>query len=281
MEKSAVKPEIFRYLDYREYLKDTLRFLAETDRKYSQRWLAQKAGWKSPQLFSMILKGQRKLSIEHAQLLSFGLKLTPKEEEYLLILVELETAAQSEKQLEILDRIRFQFQNGFFKELPAGGMDYLKKWIYPATREFCSLKNFDFTPAHIAKALDVSEDEAADAMQTLTTLKLIRNEKNRYVQSEPSLRATDYISPLVMAQYHMQILEKAFQAIRLKRDFRHFESLVIAISMKDMETFRDKIKQFIREMDMIAESSTKRDDVFQLSLQFFSITSGRIKQVTT
>ncbi len=82
-----------------------------------------------------------------------------------------------------------------------------------------------------------------------------------------------------MLQYHLQILERAFQAVQLRREFRPFDNLVVALPHKDVETVRDKIRQFVRELDMLGEGAGRRDDVFQLNIQFFSLTGGRAREV--
>ncbi len=272
------RPNIFKFLDYRKYLSEYLLYLTSKNIKYSQRWLALKAGWKSPQLLTMILKGQRKLSSDHAQLLSMAIHLSEKEEEYLLVLVELENADNQDRQFEILDRIRFQFQNGLFKDLPSGGLDYLKQWYYSAIRELCVLKNFSVTPDHISQVLGISLPEAEHALNFLVENEYLTQNGTAYLRNEPSVKAEDYMSPLIMLQYHMQILQRAFQATQLSRDLRHFESLVVALPSQQMDLIREKIRQFIREVDMIGENSKRQDDVFQLSIQFFSLTAGKTRK---
>jgi len=271
------RPEIFRYFDYRLFLKDYFEFLSKKDRKYSMRWIAQKAGLKSPQLLTMILKNERKLSTENAQLIAHALGFSEKEEEYLLILLELESASHKEKQLEILDRIRFQFQNGLFKDLTDTGFEYIRKWFYPAIREMCAIKDLNMNANIIAEAFAISGEEAQEALDLLVDRGFLSLEKDQYRRAESSIKAADYVSPLIMAQYHLQMLEQSFKAMQLKRDIRHFDCLTVALSSKDIEIVRDKIRQFIREIDMIGEQAGKRDDVFQMNIQFFSMTGGRLQ----
>ena len=59
MTDAAVLPNIFDYMDYRLFLKDQLEYLQSRDRKFSQRWVAKRAGFKAPQLLSMIVQGHR------------------------------------------------------------------------------------------------------------------------------------------------------------------------------------------------------------------------------
>ena len=277
-EETFRKPTIFKYLDYRQYLSDVMDHLGQVDPKYSQRWFTNKAGWKSPQLLTMILKGQRKLSRDLAESLALALKLDEKESEYLFILLDLESAQNKEAQLEILDRIQFQFHNGLFKDLPANGFDYLKKWYYSATRELANISQFEVTPQNIAMALDLSVTEAEEALQFLEQNGYLIKNQNHYVRNEVSLKAADYMSPLIMLQYHLQILDRAFLATKLSREIRHFESLMISMPSKHFELIREKIKQLIREIDMLCENSKRHDDVFQLSIQFYSITGGRLRK---
>lgn len=271
-------PEIFRYLDYRQYLNDVVDHLQQIDPKYSQRWLTNKAGWKSPQLLTMILKGQRKLSHDLAEQMAMALKLNEKEIEYLFILLDLESAQNKEAQFEILDRIQFQFRNGLFKDLPASGFEYLKKWYYSAIRELANLNQFVVTSKNIANALELTESEANEALQFLEQYGYLIKEGTQYVRREASIKAADYMSPLIMLQYHLQILDRAFHATKLSREIRHFESLMISMPSKHFELIREKIRQLIREIDMICENSTRHDDVFQLSIQFYSVTGGRLRK---
>lgn len=280
-EPERPRPEIFRFLDYRDYLRELLAHLAEKNRKYSHRWIAAKAGLKSPQLISMILKGDRKLSAENAQLLAMALGLSDKEEEYLLILVELESASHQAKQLELLDRIRCQFQNGLFKDLSGKSLEYISKAYLPVIRELCALKHFTMSASEVSRVLEISEAEAEEGLETLVDLGMLRRTgPSAYERTEPSLSAPDFVSPMLMLQYNLQTIERAFKATQLKRDLRYFNSLVVSLSSKDFAAVVDKIKLLTREVDMMGEGSPRRDDVFQLSIQFFSLTGGRAREVT-
>ncbi|MCX6109805.1 MAG: hypothetical protein NTZ90_09425 [Proteobacteria bacterium] len=48
MTDAAVLPNIFDYMDYRLFLKDQPEYLQSRDRKFSQRWVAKRAGFKAP-----------------------------------------------------------------------------------------------------------------------------------------------------------------------------------------------------------------------------------------
>lgn len=270
-------PIILNYLDYRVYIRDKISFLQSQNKKYSQRWIAQKAGFKSPQLISMILSGQRSLSENNAQLLAYALGLTAEEEEYFLLIVSMAHADNSEKQEDLVNKIKIHFKNGIFKDIPMQSFEYLKNWFFPAIRELLALKKFSRQPEWIANTLGISEEEAAEAIHVLLKLDLIQEHGEDLVRSEPSMKAQDFTNPIIMAQYHLQIIQKAFNAMTLPREMRHFDSLTFAVPGPLIPDIKKAVQRFIREIDILAESYPNKDDVWQMNIQLFSLTQGRNK----
>lgn len=271
-------PDIFNYLDYRSFLKDRISYLQNKNKKYSQRWIAQKAGLKSPQLISMILSGQRSLSATNAQLLSVALDLSEREEEYFLLIVDLAHLENSEKQMELVSKIKTHFKNGLFKEIPDEGLEYIRKWYYPAYRELVALKTFRDDPEKVAPSLGISADQVIEARDLLLQLGFLEFKDGKLQRTQPSLHAPDYVSPVVMAHYHLQMLEKSFNALSLPREHRYFDNLTIALPKKLLPEMQEMIRRWIRELDLLAESYPQKDEVYQLNLQFFSLTQGRLNE---
>lgn len=274
--KSEIKnPIILDYLDYRAYLKDKIAYLQSQNKKYSQRWIAQKAGLKSPQLISMILSGQRSLSDNNAQLLSFALQLTTEEEEYFLMIVNLAHADNFEKQEDLVNKIKVHFKNGIFQQIPMNSYEYLKHWFYPAVRELVAVKKAKADPVYLAEALGIETSEAKEALEVLYRLNLLAVQDGQTVRSEPSIKAVDYTDPIVMAQYHLQVIQKSFNAMSLQREHRHFDTLTFAVPSALIPEIRKSVQRFIREVDLLVESYPVKDDVWQLNMQLFSLTQGR------
>ncbi|MDB5104467.1 MAG: hypothetical protein JWP91_2156 [Fibrobacteres bacterium] len=81
-------PDVFRYEDYRAYLRDRFLELQSLDPAFSQRGLARKAGIANPGFFNEVIKGRRRLSPAAAVKMAFGLDLGQDESEYFSTLVE-------------------------------------------------------------------------------------------------------------------------------------------------------------------------------------------------
>ena len=89
----------------------------------------------------MILKGTRNLTKEIAASLAYALELSDEEEDYLLLLIDLQDSKMSDRREDILQQIRSQFQGGLFTNLQRDDIEYLSKWYYQVVREATGLKN--------------------------------------------------------------------------------------------------------------------------------------------
>jgi uncharacterized protein (TIGR02147 family) len=81
-------PGIFRYEEYRGFLRDRFAELQARNPSFSQRGLARKAGIANPGFFNEVIKGRRRLSPAAALKMAAGLDLSPEETDYFSALVE-------------------------------------------------------------------------------------------------------------------------------------------------------------------------------------------------
>ena len=167
--------DIYQYLEYRSFLRDRILELQKKNKKYSQRWLAKKAGLKSPQLISMIVNGHRSLTENMAHMISYALDLTEKQEDYFLLLVDLAHTENKDSQLAILDRINAHFKNGLFQNLSFERLELLRSWYNLALRELVAVQKFKPSPSWIAGALGIEEAQASEALALLIEKGFVKN----------------------------------------------------------------------------------------------------------
>jgi uncharacterized protein (TIGR02147 family) len=270
------------YLDYRQFLRDRLEHLAARDRKFSQRWVAKRAGFKAPQLLSMILQGQRNLTRDKAHDLATVLKLTVPEREYFLLIVEMAECSTHEQQKLLLDKIRILFKDGPFVPLDDDQAILFKEWYYPAIREIVTLRDAPKGeaeyPAWIAERLGISLEQAEEGLEILLAKRLLKVEDGLLVRSEPIVRtARNKVYPMYLRGYHMQVLERAFTALRFERDRRHFEGLTFAMPREAMPELKEMIQRFFREVATRIGASTDREEVCQLHVTMFPLSQWRDK----
>ena len=91
-------PDIFAYLDYRQFIKDFAEERKRVNPHFSYRYISQKAGIKSMGFLSMVIKGQRNISEKLIIELAHIFKLNKKDRHYFRSLVYFNQAnSHSEK----------------------------------------------------------------------------------------------------------------------------------------------------------------------------------------
>jgi uncharacterized protein (TIGR02147 family) len=272
---SVTPPEILGYLDYRVWLRDHLEYLTQVDRKYSQRWVARRAGFKSPQLLSMIVTGQRNLTREKAIALARALKLSERESEYLGLIVDLAECAGEEARATLLARLKASFRDGAFAAISDEGIEIARDWYYPAIREAVTLAGAEADPCWVAGRLGIDPADAARALEVLERRGFLgRDARGRFCRTDPSVRTARHkVYPTLLGLYHLKVLERAFPAVRLPRDRRHFEALTVAVPRQLVPELKERIMRFFREIDALVEAETApREEVMQLHLGMFPLT---------
>lgn len=259
-------PNIIDYLDYRDFLKAKLHFIQSEDKKKSMRWMAKKAGIQSPQLISMVLSGKRNLSKEVASALSFAMDLTDDEEEYLFLLIDLQDSKIADQREDILQRIRTQFKGGLFNDLDRDDIEYLSQWYYPVLREAVGI----YSPKEISDLLGISSDEVDRAYEFLIKLGLVKWEDGKLVKHDGSLWIQDNLSPMVMMKFHYEMLNKAIDELKVKKEQQHFQTLTVSMPSNKIPELKKKMHQFICEIDTWLEELPAHDQVIQLNVNFFS-----------
>jgi uncharacterized protein (TIGR02147 family) len=268
------RPEILDYMDYRLFLRDHLDWLQGRDRKYSQRWVARRAGFKAPQLLSMILKGDRNLAKDKVPELAAALKLAPQETEYLQFIVELAQCTSHQEQRALIDRIQTIFRNGLFAPLEGESVEVFRDWYYPAIREIVTIEGLDASAAAIGARLGITAEEAEAAIALLVARGLLRRtEGGRLERADPSIRTVnEKVYRVMFNAWHLKMLEMSFTAMHLDRDVRHFEGLTFAVPRRLMPQLRQAIERFFRELDFFVEAQTGRDEVMHVHLALFPLT---------
>lgn len=272
--RSDKRPDILAYMDYRAFLRDQLEYLQTTNQKFSQRWVAKRAGFKAPQLLSMIVRGHRNLTKEKVPDLAAALKLDAREIEYLHIIVELSQCLGHQEQKALLEKIQTVFRGGLFAPIDDAGVEIFRDWYYPAIREIVTLKGAEHTPEWVAARLGITTGEAADAIGTLVNLGFLRRLPDGILErSEPSVGTTSGKAyPMLFNSWHLKMVERAFSAMSVPHDRRHFEGLTVAIPKKLMPQLSQMIERFFREVDVFVESQPEREEVMHLHLALYPLT---------
>ncbi len=210
------KPDVFSFLNYREYLNTIYLYLKSTDKKYSYRYVSMKVGSSSPSWLSDIIKGRINLTEVYREKLSSLLKLSVKECDYFNLLVNFDQAGSHNLKKKYLDLI-FSSRDLKINTVQKNQFDYFRKWYIPVIREYLFLITFkegDYKTLSKALLPGITPKEAKEAINTLRQLQLItENSKGEFKPTERTLTKDSSTASVYITNYHLENIHLAGDSI--------------------------------------------------------------------
>jgi uncharacterized protein (TIGR02147 family) len=266
---------VYDYLEYRVFLKDYYAYLKSIDKKYSQRYFAQKLGVKSTGFFAEVLNGKRNLSDQNILRLIKVLKFDRDESDYFENLVQFNQAQSiQEKDHWLLKMMECSKVNS--KILNRDVYEYFSKWYYTAIRELLFFYRNAVKPGEIANMLQpsISRDEAEKALTLLERLELIEKlPDGSYKQKDTVVSTGNLIHSVEIANYQMQTIELARQALdTVSVAQRDISTLTMSISADAYEKIVTILKKAKQDIIKVTQRDCDEDRVYQMNMQFFPLT---------
>ena len=283
---SRVDVDVFRYRDYRQYLRDVYAARKGSEYGFSYRAFARKAGLGAPNYLKLVADGERNLTPEMASRFAQALGMRGEAADYFCDLVSFNQATTTEERERCYQRLRRyrRYKQAF--RLDAAHAAYHSEWYIPAVRELIGCDGFKEDPRWIAQALSpsISLQKAEHALRVLEELSLVeRDAEGRLVQKEPVV-ATGDDRPLGhhVLTFHRAMLERAADALdRVPREEREVGALTLSLSAAQHEAFKQRLYEMRQEL---LEASLERDGgpvdrVVQVNFQLFPL--ARVDEGTT
>lgn len=275
---SAGAVHIAEYLDYRQFLRDFYAFQKAESASFSHRVFSRRAGLRSSNYLSLVMKGERDLSSEMAPRFARACGLAKSELELFCELVtygQAKTTEEKQRSLSRLARFRkFRAAHRLLDEQTA----YYQHWYMPAVRELVSLSGFREEPAWIASRLEpaISERQAAEALQTLQRLGLlVRDAQGRLRQAQPLLTTGQGPLGHQIFAYHHAMIDLAKRALdQLPRDERDITSLTLSVGVDTLALLKQRLFELRQELLQLSELERAPARVVQINLQLFPLSRG-------
>lgn len=272
---SARPVHVFDYVDYRLFLREHYLAQKAHSRAFSHRAFSRRAGLRSSNYLSLVMKGARDLSSEMAPRFARACGLTKGEADFFCELVAYGQAKSTEEKQRAQERLarfrQFRAAHRLLDEQTA----YHANWYMPAIRELVSLPSFREEPKWIASHLEptIGERQAQEALETLQRLGLlVRDARGRLRQAQALL--TTGSGPLghQIFVYHQAMIDLAKRALdELPREDRDISSLTLALSADALPLLKRRLAELRQELLQLAELERAPERVVQLNLQLFPL----------
>jgi uncharacterized protein (TIGR02147 family) len=268
-------PDIFRFYDYRAYLKALFEYNKVQSRRFSHRYIVTRAGFKSPNVLKNVIDGKRNLTFAAAESFAKAFKLDTLSKRYFLSLVQYnqaDTPTEKEKLFQELVDLRERVNPARLDERQ---YDVLSRWWHLAIREIVSLPDFQFSPDWVAETLtpSITSAEAADSLSLLKTLGLIAQQKDRsWTQVEKTMATDARVKSVMVAQFHREMIRLGGESLsRFPGKDREISGTTLRVSESDLEKIKTWLREFRMKLLGLAAQSAGADQVYQLNFQFFPL----------
>jgi transcriptional regulator with XRE-family HTH domain len=248
-----------QWSDFRLYLQDEFLRRIKTNPQYSLRAYAHFFDMNSGSL-SQILKGQRKLSVNSITKMAQKLNLSP----------------------DMVESFKDTGKNGStqptqVEQLTMDSFNVISDWYHFAMLELSKTQGFKSEPQWISNKLGVNVNEVNAAIERLRRVDMLRiNERNEWeIKSENLSTLNNDFSTVALRKLQTQILEQAMNALEnTPIEERSQTALTVSINKDDLETVKNMIHRFRRELNAFVESNSVKDEVYNISFSLYPVSKN-------
>lgn len=275
--KPAV-PDIYRYTDYRAYLKDLFNYTKSVKPFFSYQYLAQKAGFKAKSFIYKVIIGERSLSQNSVFRVAQALNLNRKEIGFFESLVHFnESKTASEREYYFL-RLQQAGPKNEGAVLQKNQFAYFSNWYNAVIREIISVMPFNDDYKMIARMVKppITPAQAKESVRLLLKLGMVRkNEKSRlYEQTDAYITTRDAVLPVAVHKFQHETLKIALSALESDdTKTQDFSTLTVGISDKGYEKIRRELKDFRAHIGQLVSEDNPVDRVYHINFQIFPVSS--------
>jgi uncharacterized protein (TIGR02147 family) len=271
--------ELFKYLDYREYLRDHYDYNKSCHRFFSFRYVSGKTGLDAS-FYVKVLNKQKHIANNAIPILAAFLKLSKRETSYFSTLVHFNKAKSA-------DQETFYLQRLLLLRTPAATVidndicEYLASWWNVVIREQLSILDFKGDCEEMALRLNptVAPAQIQRSIRLLQKLGLIAPDE------EGTLRPThDFVSNSGVDQvkavrsYQKSALKLAAMALEiLPKEHLDSSTLTVSASRASFDTICERIASLRQEIMEMVRKDANPEEVYQVNFQIFPLTRNRSK----
>jgi uncharacterized protein (TIGR02147 family) len=269
-------PSVYNYHDPQDFLRDMHDYKRNTNPHFSVRSWAKQMGLKGHTSLVFFLKGERQIRAQHCEFLFRGIKLDDNQKDYLSSLVHLKNASSDMETNYYESKLKVLHPAKNFSYIDLDKFRVIADWSFMAILEMTGLKDFNPNPIWIAARLNnlVSPEKVTNVLNRLLGMGLLKIENGIYIKTNERLTTPKDRPSESIREHHKQVLSNAIAAIDVQDvSERSYDSCTMTIDKSRINEAKELIQKFRSEMAKLMEKD-KGDETYQLSVQFFKLTSN-------
>jgi uncharacterized protein (TIGR02147 family) len=268
---------IFSYTDFRSFLRDAIAEAKKRNPHFSYRYIARHLELRSSAYFNLVLHGKRKLSEELAHKTANLLKLSNKEREYFLYLVQYADAKSKEERQFCFERMS-SLRSRHVKKVAPGQYAVYAKWFYSVIRELVPLCPSLRDVKRIGKLLrpSIHSREVREAIAVLKKAGMVsETESGDLVQREALITTGDEWDSSIIHNYQCSLIEMGRNAMdTIPKEERDISSLMLPLSSRTFKLLCEELRKVRQKFLALSEEDREADKVYACALQLFPVTGA-------
>jgi len=252
------------------WLKFEFDRLKEKNPKYSLRAFAKALDIPSGRL-SEYLSNKRQITVAVGQQIASKLKFDGEMTAVFLKCV----SAQIESQKGLKRELSQIEKAAKFDFIPTDSQDRFRvvaDWHHFAILSVMELNDFQSSANWIARKLGLPQTLIAESLDRLERLKIIDRSKDNWKVQSANLRTTDGVDSAALKEFYATNLALAAKKLKtVAVEDRDYSAITIAIDKAKLPFAKGMIRDFRRKLARILEAGDSKDEIYQLSIQFFPL----------
>lgn len=265
---------VYKYENYREFLKDYFSTQKEQKKNFTQKWFAKKCGFSSHSYCRMIIKGERNLSKESVEKIASAIPLKERETQYFKTLVEYQHTEDIAAKELLYKKLNILKKHTKHYNLKKEHIKYFNKWYYPVIRHIAIYApwNGDYSILASLVIPKITKEQAKQAVSDLISMGLLHiNSAGDYCQSEKVVSA-EKIPPFFKLKARKEVLEKGIEAAEnFDSSERYTAYTTLTFGEKSYTKATCLMDELRKNLIDIALDETKTSRVYKAILQLFPV----------
>jgi uncharacterized protein (TIGR02147 family) len=272
---------IYRYDDYRLFLKDRFESRRTDDPSYSHRKFARLAGFSNPGFLNDVIKGRRKLSADATEKMIKGFGLNPNEADFFRLLVGYGQAKRAEDKQDLYKKITGRRNRSAFSKLNPALSRYYQDYRYPLLRSAVMAMEFTGNYEDLGQFVTppIPEAQVKKYIRDLCEWGLLRQGSDgRYEVTERFVEPPDTLREQVR-QLNREWIAHALDALmKLPPDKRNMSTMLVHVSDKAAKEINDRIEKVRDDIwKLVDDDPGQASRLMQLNIQYFPRSRRKVR----
>ena len=265
---------LFEYLNYREFLRDSYEERHKGDWRFSHRYIAERAGFDAS-MFNKILQGKRNLTARLVSVFADIFCSDVREKAYFADMVAFNQAKNHSESRQYLEKL-VATKECKVEEVAKDQFEYFDHWYHAVIRELVTFYPYVGDDAALGLMVrpPITASQVKSSIALLERLSMIKKNEvtGFYEQTQGLISSGSESFSTAVNSYIQQNLNVAQDAMdRFERGERNLSTLAFACDEPTYNELVEMVRRFRREVLAKVGQCEKPNRVFQLGMQLFPL----------